>query len=223
MWIFAVTADLWGFLRTIISWVIRKKFEAANSEPQLWHLINSSNHRNSSYVNTDQASEYWTIGFIVNKCSEDISPTWLRFSGGNVGSPSWNTSCRSSKSTLSTYVLTLQLAGVIHAFNVNFLLNYLLPKHRAKNKLKSSCFKGRTISSLYFFFKPWCLSRSWLAISLYWSLSCWHVSSSLDRIRRASFLLSSLRLHIRNCRNKEQIHMFVRMFSCKVTILTLTN
>lgn len=54
-----------------------------------------------------------------------------------------------------------------------------------------------TISSRYFFFRDWCRSRSWLAMSLYWSLSCWQVSSSLERISRASFLLSSFRLHTR--------------------------
>lgn len=55
------------------------------------------------------------------------------------------------------------------------------------------------MSSLYFFLSPWWRSRSWLAISLYWSLSCWHVSSSFDRIRRASFLLSSFCLQTMNC------------------------
>lgn len=57
-----------------------------------------------------------------------------------------------------------------------------------------------TISSRYFFFRAWWRSRSWLAMSLYWSLSCWHVSSSLERISRASFLLSSFRLHTRYCK-----------------------
>lgn len=58
----------------------------------------------------------------------------------------------------------------------------------------------RTMSSRYFFFRDWWRSRSWLAMSLYWSLSCWHVSSSLERISRASFLLSSFLLHTRYCR-----------------------
>lgn len=57
-----------------------------------------------------------------------------------------------------------------------------------------------TMSSRYFFFRDWWRSRSWLAMSLYWSLSCWHVSSSLERISRASFLLSSFLLHTRYCR-----------------------
>lgn len=59
-------------------------------------------------------------------------------------------------------------------------------------------FEPLTMSSLYFFLSPWWRSLSWLAISLYWSLSCWQVSSSLDRMSRASFLLSSFRLHTRN-------------------------
>lgn len=62
-----------------------------------------------------------------------------------------------------------------------------------------------TMSSLYFFLRPWWRSLSWLAISLYWSLSCWQVSSSLDRMSRASFLLSSFRLHTRNY-NKRRAH-----------------
>lgn len=54
-----------------------------------------------------------------------------------------------------------------------------------------------TIISRYFFLSDWWRSRSWLAMSLYWSLSCWQVSSSLERISRASFLLSSFLLHTR--------------------------
>lgn len=60
--------------------------------------------------------------------------------------------------------------------------------------------RTRTISSRCFFFRDWWRSRSWLAMSLYWSLSCWHVSSSLDRISSASFLLSSFLLHTRYCK-----------------------
>lgn len=65
---------------------------------------------------------------------------------------------------------------------------------------KSTTLKAEplTMSSLYFFLSPWWRSLSWLAISLYWSLSCWQVSSSLDRMRRASFLLSNFRLHTKN-------------------------
>lgn len=60
-----------------------------------------------------------------------------------------------------------------------------------------------TISSRYFFFRDWCRSRNWLAISLYWSLSCWQVSSSFERISNASFLLSSFLLHTRYCRREK--------------------
>lgn len=71
-----------------------------------------------------------------------------------------------------------------------------------------SCHKEQpTISSRYFFFRDWCRSRSWLAISLYWSLSCWQVSSSLERISNASFLLSSFLLHTRYCRREKPIHV----------------
>lgn len=65
---------------------------------------------------------------------------------------------------------------------------------------KSTTLKAEplTMSSLYFFLSPWWRSLSWLAISLYWSLSCWQVSSSLERMRRASFLLSNFRLHTKN-------------------------
>lgn len=67
-------------------------------------------------------------------------------------------------------------------------------------QLYSICKEQPTISSRYFFFKDWCRSRNWLAMSLYWSLSCWQVSSSLERISNASFLLSSFLLHTRYCR-----------------------
>ena len=68
-----------------------------------------------------------------------------------------------------------------------------------------------TISSRYFFFRDWCRSRNWLAISLYWSLSCWQVSSSLERINNASFLLSSFLLHTRYCR-REKKHSYSKPF-----------
>lgn len=76
-----------------------------------------------------------------------------------------------------------------------------------------------TISSRYFFFRDWCRSRSWLAISLYWSLSCWQVSSSLERISNASFLLSSFLLHTRYCR-KEKTHTCNKAFLPKPVLDT---
>lgn len=69
-----------------------------------------------------------------------------------------------------------------------------------------------TISSRYFFFRDWCRSRNWLAISLYWSLSCWQVSSSLERMSNASFLLSSFLLHTRYCRTEKKKNNFNKPF-----------
>ena len=95
-----------------------------------------------------------------------------------------------------------------HVFPVgNCLQSALFGRDRVfKGPLSSSIWEQarrgdviRTMSSRYFFFRDWWRSRSWLAMSLYWSRSCWHVSSSLERISRASFLLSSFLLHTRYC------------------------